>query len=368
MLFALAALLALVGAGNDPDHAARLQVVAFCDLVIALITMVAPWRPSRPNAPALIGLAGFAVLGLSTWSFGGVAAGTGPFLVMLYAWSALHFPRWILLAYAVPATLAYLLPLIITGQSPLVLSSAAILMPVTLSVSLLIEAQARHLRDDRERLARVERWRSAMMNTLAHDVRSPLSGVQIVLDELREDATGVAADMLDVALRQAARIHRLADALLDVQRIDSSGRLTLDRREYPALELVQEALGYLRPDEPIRVEIDPSARLYVDKERFEQILINFLTNALRYGRPPVEVRIARDGDVDRVEVRDHGPGVPEELRDTLFGQFAVGGDQGVGLGLWIVRQLARAHGGEALAESRDPGVAMVATFPARQPS
>ncbi len=365
MLFALAALLALLGILNEPDRARRLLLVAACDTVVALVALLLPWPRSRPHAPALVGLAGFAVLGMSTWSFGGVAAGTGPFLVLLYAWAALHFPRWILLAYAVPATLAYLVPLIITGQPPLILGSAAILMPIALAVALLIEAQARHLRDDRERLARIERWRSAMINTLAHDVRSPLSAVQFVLDELRDDATGMEATMLDGALRQVARISRLADALLDVQRIDSSGELRLDRQEYPAAALARDALSYLHPDEQsaIEVEVDPELTICVDKQRFEQILLNLLTNAMRYGAPPVMIRISRDGDVDRLEVRDHGPGIPETLRSSLFGQFAVGGPEGVGLGLWIVRQLAGAHGGSAAAEHRDPGVAMVVTFP-----
>ncbi|MFI1993563.1 ATP-binding protein [Actinoplanes sp. NPDC020271] len=363
MLFALAGLLAVLGTLNEPDRVRRLLLVAVCDALVALVAFLVPWRRARPDAPALIGLAGFGVLGMATWSFGGVAAGTGPFLVLLYAWAALHFRRWILLAYTVPATLAYVIPLIVTGQPPLVLSSAAILMPIALAVALLIEAQARHLRDDRERLARIEQWRAAMINTLAHDVRSPLGGVQMVLDELREDATGIQAVMLDGASRQTARIHRLADALLDVQRIDSSGHLKLDRQVHPALGLVRDALTYLRPDELIEVDVDPASTIWADKQRFEQILLNLVGNALRYGAPPVVISISRDGDVDRLEVRDHGAGIPEALRGSLFGQFAVGGPDGVGLGLWIVRQLAVAHGGTATAEHRDPGVAMVVTFP-----
>ncbi|GIF14469.1 sensor histidine kinase [Actinoplanes teichomyceticus] len=350
---------------SDPDRSGRLLVVAACDFVLAPAAVAIPWERAAPHAPALLALPAFAVLGLSTWSFGGVATGTGPFLVLVYAWAALHFPRWILLAYAVPATLAYLVPLILTGQPPVVLAGAAVLMPVALAVALLIEAQARHLRDERERLARIERWRAAMINTLAHDVRSPLGAVRLVLDELREDATGTRAGMLDVALRQTARLHRLADALLDVQRIDSSGRLKLDLGEYPARELVRDALSYVHPGADIRVEIAEDATLCVDRQRFEQILINLLTNALRYGRPPIVVRVARDGATDRLEVRDHGPGIPETLRKDLFGRFAAQGEQGVGLGLWIVRQLAVAHGGQAVAEARDPGVAMVVMFPAR---
>jgi signal transduction histidine kinase len=170
--------------------------------------------------------------------------------------------------------------------------------------------------------------------------------------------------MLDAALRQTARIAHLADGLLDLDRIDSSGHLHLDRKVTPARDLVCDALTYVRTDADVTVDIDETMTIDVDPQRFEQIVVNLVGNALRYGRPPVVVTLTRDGPDDRLEVRDHGPGIPESLRPRLFGQFAVGGPAGVGLGLWIVRQLAEAHGGQAAAEPRDPGVAMVITFPA----
>jgi signal transduction histidine kinase len=362
VLFLLAAALALLAIAGDPGAYRKLLLVAACDVAVALGALLIPWPPERPNTAALVGVPGFAVLGLSTWTFGGVATGTGPFLVLMYAWAGLHFTRRILLAYTVPASLAYVVPLILTDQPPQILSSAFILLPIALAVAMLIEAQARHLRDDRERLTRIERWRSAMVSTLAHDVRSPLSTVRFALEELQDQVTGDAAPMVDAALRQAARIARLADGLLDLDRIDSAGQLKLDRRVYPARELVQEILADVRST-GVTVEIDGQATLYVDKQRFEQILINLLGNAMRYGRPPIVIRLAGDDAVDRLEVRDHGPGIPETLRSNLFSQFAVGGPEGVGLGLWIVRKLAEVHGGRADAEARDPGVAMVISLP-----
>jgi signal transduction histidine kinase len=366
-LFALAGVLGVSAIPNDPTRTRALLLVATCDFVLGIIAWLPAWARAHRNAPALLGLPGFAVLGLSTWSFGGVASGTGPFLVLLYAWAALHFPRWILLAYALPATTAYLVPLILTHQEPMVIGSAFIFMPVAIAVALLIEAQARHLRDDRERLARIEQWRSAMVNTLAHDVRSPLSTVRMTLEELKESATGHEERMVDAALRQTARVFRLADGLLDMQRIDSTGHLKLDRRTLRGRTLVQDALQYVRTDKELVVEVDDDLMVCVDKQRFEQILINLVGNALRYGRPPVVICLSGQDGWNRLEVRDHGPGIPDALRTTLFGQFAVGGPEGVGLGLWIVRQLAVAHGGQAVAEARDPGVAMVITFPRTEP-
>ena len=366
LLFVIAGLLAVLAIANDPGRWAVLLVVAGCDLGVALVSVLLPWARLHPYAPAVLGLAGFAILGVSTWTFGGVATGTGPFMVLLYAWAALHFPRWILLAFAAPALLAYLLPLIVTRQPPVVLGSALILLPVALSVALLIEAQARHLRDDRERLARIESWRSAMMSTLAHDVRSPLTSVRIALEEMSGHATGPLEWMLASALRQTARVTRLADGLLDMQRIDSTGHLTLDRRTVAARPLIEEAVSYVRTAD-VTVEVADDQTLYVDTSRFEQIVVNLVGNALRYGRPPVVVRVSTGDGMDRLEVRDHGPGIPESLRARLFTEFAVGGPEGVGLGLWIVRRLAEVHGGWAVAEDRDPGVAMIVAVPAREP-
>ncbi|MEV4639529.1 HAMP domain-containing sensor histidine kinase [Actinoplanes sp. NPDC049548] len=356
-------MLALVAIGNDPARASDLLLIAAADVLLAAVGWLLPWRRWPPQRPAVLALPGFAVLGFSTWAFGGVATGTGPFLVLLYTWAALHFSRRVLLGLLVPAATAYVAPLLVTGQPPMVLSSALILLPVALAVALLVEAQARHLRDDRERLARIERWRAAMIGTLAHDIRSPLATVQMTLEELLDGATGHTDRMLNAALRQTSRIDRLATGLLDINRIDTSGHLHLDRRPAPALPAVRAALSYVSSAD-VRIEIDDHLTLCVDPERFEQIIINLVGNALRYGRPPVVVSVTSADGVDRLEVRDHGPGVPEEVRPRLFTRFGVGDPRGVGLGLWIVRELAQAHGGDASYEPAHPGARMIVTFPA----
>lgn len=354
-LFLLAGALALLDLLNEPGSAHRLLIVAGCDIGTGLLGLLLPWR--RPTAPALLGLLGFAVLGFSTWSFGGVATGTGPFLVLLYAWAALHFPRWVLAAYAPPAAASYVIPLILTHQPPAIVGSAFIIMPVALAVAFLIESHARHLRNERERLERIEQWRAAMIGTLAHDVRAPLTTVQMVLEELRDQVPAPSMWMLDSALRQTARMTRLAEDLLDLHRIDSVGHLKLDRQSISARRLVEETLPYVR-SAAVVTEVDDDLKIWVDPARFEQILVNLIGNAVKYGRPPIVVRVTEG----RLEVRDHGDGIPESLCPRLFSQFAAGGKDGVGLGLWIVRQLAEAHGGHASAEPRDPGVAMVITF------
>jgi signal transduction histidine kinase len=362
VLFALAGVLAIVGIANDTRRARDLLIIAAADLGLAALIASLRWRDRRPMTPALLALPAFAVLGFSTWAFGGVAAGTGPFLVLIFAWAALHFTRRVLLALVPPALVAYLLPLVLTDQPPAILGSSVVLLPVALGIALLIEAQARHQREDRARIAQIERWRAALVATLAHDVRSPLTTVQIVLEDLRDDPGPNAGEFIERALRQVARIDSLTAGLLDLDRIDTEGRLRLDLRPWPVHEVVSGALTPIRTDDVV-IEVDPALMLTMDRERFEQIVVNLVGNGLRHGEPPVEVRVTAAGGTGRLEVRDHGPGVPVAGRARLFTRFGSDNPGSVGLGLWIVGQLAQAHGGEAHYEDGGDGARMVVTWP-----
>jgi signal transduction histidine kinase len=361
-LFALAGLLALIGITNDLGQGRRLLIIAAADLLAAVVIVGLPWQQWHPQSPAVLAVPAFAVLGFSTWMFGGVVAGTGPFLVLIYAWAGLHLTRRLLGILVVPALAAYVVPLVVTDQPPMVLGTAFVLLPVAVGVALLIEAQARYLREDRARIEQVERWRAALVATLAHDVRSPLTTMQFALEELREDRGRRTDELIDATLRQVARMNRLASGLLDLDRIDAEGRLRLDVRPLPVREVVCSAVASLASAD-VEVDVDPDLVLSVDPDRIEQMVVNLVGNSLRHGRPPVTVEVVTDASTARLAVRDHGPGVPEAVRSRLFTRFASDSPLGVGLGLWIVRQLAEAHGGDVHYEDADPGARMVVTWP-----
>ena len=98
--------------------------------------------------------------------------------------------------------------------------------------------------------------------------------------------------------------------------------------------------------------------------RVEQIVANLIGNALKHGQPPVQLRARRLGDGVAIEVSDAGRGVPEEQRRQLFDAFGRGvTSDSVGLGLWIVRTLTEAHGGEARYEERDGRACFVVELP-----
>ena len=97
----------------------------------------------------------------------------------------------------------------------------------------------------------------------------------------------------------------------------------------------------------------PPIRVLADPDRLAQIIENLVGNALRYGEPPVDVTVEREGGSASVVVRDAGPGISEAMQEKLFQRFATGSKGGTGLGLYIVRELARAQGGDAFYRADD---------------
>ena len=102
-----------------------------------------------------------------------------------------------------------------------------------------------------------------------------------------------------------------------------------------------------------------------DADRLAQMVENLITNALRYGAAPVEITAESDGPTVAIVVRDAGPGIPEEMRARLFERFATSSQGGTGLGLYIVRELAHAQGGDASYRAED--AAFVITLPTTGP-
>ncbi len=370
LLFALAGVLAVAGIGTQPDRWRDLVLIAVADLGVAALAWWLPWRRWGRYGPLALSAPGFVILAFSTWAFGGFAGGTAPFFVLLFAWAGLHYPAWTVVALSPAAAVAYVAPLAVTNQSRQVVSSAVVLLPIAVAVGWIIATQVAHLCQAREQVRQVERWRAALTATVAHDVRSPLTAVRMVLHLLETAAERLPADrrraLIVAAQRQTARIQRLAEGLLDVERVDIQGALRLDLQEVALRAAADEAVTYLDTDDVV-IDIDPDLVLHADPDRLEQILVNLTANALSHGRPPVVIRAEPADDEVRISVRDHGEGVPQERRARLFTRFGTTSPGSVGLGLWIVQELARAHGGQVRYEPADPGSRFVVTLPFTPP-
>lgn len=210
--------------------------------------------------------------------------------------------------------------------------------------------------------------------TATHDMRTPLTAILGFVEILRGPnglSAGQQAEALDTIARQARRLDHLVGDLLSVAVIDG-GALDLDRSVVPLQAVIAEVIADAGFDVPVQLAVAPDLTVHVDRDRFVQILLNLVTNALRYGAAPVEVSAEVDGGDPAwvtLRVRDTGPGVPEDFVARLFDRFSVANRaearsvRGTGLGLAIVRALARAHGGDAWYEGDRTGACFAVQLP-----
>ena len=223
-----------------------------------------------------------------------------------------------------------------------------------------------------ERLRETDRLKDEFLAMLAHELRNPLAAIGGAVQLLRrqrwpaEDEEG--AWSLDVLERQSGHLARLIDDLLDVSRV-SRGKVRLRLERFDARTVVQRAAEVVRipalerrhelrlalPEEPLWIEADPT--------RLEQVLVNLLTNAVKYTEPGgrIDLSAERDGAQWAFRVRDTGAGIAPDVLPHIFEPF-IQADKtldraqgGLGIGLTLVRRLAELHGGAASATSAGLG-------------
>ena len=234
------------------------------------------------------------------------------------------------------------------------------------------------------RLAQAEeavRMRDEFLSIASHELKTPLTSLQLHLLTLSRLVSKNAdaplgsldvGDRLDKAHKQIRRLTALIETLLDVSRI-ATGRLRLQPAPMDLAVLVRDILEDMhaaaeRAGCRLSLHVAPGARTTGewDETRVAQLLTNLLDNSLKYGRgKPVEVEITSTDDVVRVSVVDHGIGFAADEGKRIFGRFerAVSARHfgGLGLGLYISREVVEAHGGRLSAES-EAGVATRFTF------
>jgi signal transduction histidine kinase len=215
------------------------------------------------------------------------------------------------------------------------------------------EAEARRVGELQERLAAV----------VGHDLRTPLAVIRLTVEALaRRAADAAAARGLARVAASAARMEAIIRDLLDFSRARAGGGIPVRASPVRLDEVAREAVAELEAAtaRAVRLEVSGDCGLHGDPSRLGQIVSNLVANALQHGAPEEEVLVSVAGEGSEVVLRVHnaGPPIPPAVLATLFEPFRRGGSPRgdgrsghLGLGLFIVAELARAHGGAASARS-----------------
>jgi two-component system sensor histidine kinase KdpD len=225
-------------------------------------------------------------------------------------------------------------------------------------------------------LQETDRLRTALLNSVSHDLRTPLASIKAsassLLDREVRWSDAERDEFLATINTEVDRLTRLVHNLLDMSRIEAGA---LDPRlvESSLAEVVGPVVRRARAASRQRVDVDVPdelAPVLVDPVRLDQVLTNLLDNASRYATgSPVQVVARQDGDGIELRVVDHGPGIPVPERERVFDQFyrLKGGGrrpEGTGMGLAICRGIVQAHGGALRVETTPGGGAsFVLTLP-----
>jgi signal transduction histidine kinase len=206
--------------------------------------------------------------------------------------------------------------------------------------------------------------REQFIAVLGHDLRTPLGAILLGTELLQhEQLSPKAISVVERMRRSAQRMAGLVNDVVDFTRGRMGGGIALNLRhetslQAPLMQVVEELRGSFLERE-IVVDLHLESAVYCDVQRIQQMLSNLLKNALLYGDPghPVVVRCGSRQGAFELSVVNRGPVIPQTTIDQLFKPFwrasAQAPGEGLGLGLFIVSEIARSHGGELSVESRD---------------
>jgi PAS domain S-box-containing protein len=205
--------------------------------------------------------------------------------------------------------------------------------------------------------------RDELIAVAAHELRNPLNVFLLtieLLDRLSATPAGLdkARTLLAKTRKQLNHMSALIDRLLDVTRV-RAGTFELYRERFELGGLLNEVVGRFRnenPALPLSLKLDAAIEGEWDRLRIDQAVTNLISNAVKYGmQKPIDVSARVVGGDAVVRVRDHGPGIPPEDQLRIFDRFEhvteTLSSRGLGLGLWITRQIVQAHGGTIFAKS-----------------
>lgn len=206
--------------------------------------------------------------------------------------------------------------------------------------------------------------RDEFIGVASHELRTPLTSLSATLQLLQrvrqEDQPEKFAALVSQANRATEKLKRLVADLLDVKRI-AAGQVPLAQTVFRIGQLIEECCGHVRAagNYHLRLSGDTGLEVFADFQKIDQVMVNLVNNAVKYAPDSheIDIRVSRRGAFARIAVQDYGPGIMPEHLPRIFERYyrsASHNVSGLGLGLYIISEIIKQHGGEAGAESK-PG-------------
>ncbi len=224
-----------------------------------------------------------------------------------------------------------------------------------------------------ERLKQLDRMKTEFVANISHELRTPLAAIkaysETVLDSLKELDENTLKDFMETIYRESMHLENLLDELLDFSRMERKA-LKLERRDVDLVEVVKDAVDSMREyakSNGVKLEVvlpEGSLKANVDPSRMRQVLLNLISNGIKYskkdeGESYVKVVLKDEGEKVQIIVEDNGIGIPEDKLDKIFEKFYRVDSSltyeisGTGLGLAIVKEIVELHGGRIWVESEE---------------
>jgi signal transduction histidine kinase len=242
---------------------------------------------------------------------------------------------------------------VVEVQANALTTNARVSLIATLLVGILVIArQGVAIRENRQL---VERQRAELVSSISHELRTPLTAIVGFLDVMQDDeaALGEAerSELTAVIHEQARHMSRIVSDLILLAR-GSPDELTLKESSVKITDVVKGAINSVeQKNASVTVEIEAQLQAMLDAGRVQQVIVNLLTNAVRYGEGKSLIVVRREGRDLAIEVHDNGPGVPKKYELMVWERFERGPNRfnsntpGSGIGLAVVDAITRAHQG-----------------------
>jgi PAS domain S-box-containing protein len=216
---------------------------------------------------------------------------------------------------------------------------------------------------DITQVKRLEQQKDDFISIASHELKTPITSLKAslqLLDKLKKDETDtISAKLIQQSLKSMAKISTLVGDLLNVSRTQHD-QLLLNKSVFTISEMLEGCCGHIRTagKHTLTVQGDKKLKVYADEHAIDQVVVNFVNNAVKYAPDSVEIVMVVEnlGDKAKISVKDSGPGIAEEKIPHLFERYyqaQPGGfnNSGLGLGLYISSEIVRRHGGEIGVES-----------------